>query len=384
MILSPVIRQKFFSTAGVPLVGGKLYSYIANTTTPQATYTDQGGGTPNANPVVLDSNGEANVWMDPSLAYKFILQDVNSVVQWTVDNVSNAGLAGLPQWNTNSSYSQGNIVADSSGSGLLYVSLTNSNLGNVLTSVANWRMFGGSIRTVTGNTTLAVTDELVRSDSTSGALTHTLPACATTPIGKRITVKDVGTGGFTTSVKGAGSDNVDGANTYVTPLILNQSATFENNGSSWDASGIAPIGSVTQNLLAPRASGTTVVAGGVIKTSSSGSFTASSSSFVNVTNLSGTITTTGRPVMLIVQSDGSGSAPFITPGSGLLDLQFFNNTSSGEVGRFEFNGADSGEYPVSFSLLDFPPAGTYNYLVRAKATGTSGVVAFVRLVAFEI
>jgi hypothetical protein len=43
MILSPLLRQRFFDSNGNPLAGGKLYSYAAGTTTPQSTYTDQSG-----------------------------------------------------------------------------------------------------------------------------------------------------------------------------------------------------------------------------------------------------------------------------------------------------------------------------------------------------
>lgn len=85
--LAPFIKQRFFDTNGDPLAGGLLYAYQAATTTPQATYTDSTGGTPNANPVVLDANGEANVWTDVSLSYKFVLKNSSGVTQWTVDNV---------------------------------------------------------------------------------------------------------------------------------------------------------------------------------------------------------------------------------------------------------------------------------------------------------
>ncbi len=87
MNLLPVLRQRYFDANGNPLAGGKLYSYQSGTTTPQNTYTDSVGGTPNANPVILDANGEANVWADPSLSYKFVLKTSADVVQWTVDNV---------------------------------------------------------------------------------------------------------------------------------------------------------------------------------------------------------------------------------------------------------------------------------------------------------
>lgn len=87
MNLLPVLRQRYFDADGNPLAGGKLYTYQAGTTTPQATYTDSTGSTPNANPVVLDANGEATLWVDPELSYKFVLKTSADVTQWTVDNV---------------------------------------------------------------------------------------------------------------------------------------------------------------------------------------------------------------------------------------------------------------------------------------------------------
>lgn len=79
-------KFRAFSAAGVPLVGGLLYSYLAGTGTLQDTYTDQSGNVANTNPVVLDANGEANVWLNGN--YKFTLKDSNSVLQWTVDDIS--------------------------------------------------------------------------------------------------------------------------------------------------------------------------------------------------------------------------------------------------------------------------------------------------------
>lgn len=87
MNLPPVLRQRYLDANGNPLAGGLLYTYQAGTTTPQATYTDSGGGTPNANPIVLDANGEAAMWLDPTLSYKFVLKNSSEVTQWTVDNV---------------------------------------------------------------------------------------------------------------------------------------------------------------------------------------------------------------------------------------------------------------------------------------------------------
>lgn len=94
--LAPVIKQRFFDANGEPLSGGQLFSYMAGTTTPLATYTDASGSTPNSNPVILDSAGYADVFMGPS-NYKFTLKDSLGSVIFTVDNVQStaAQLAGL-------------------------------------------------------------------------------------------------------------------------------------------------------------------------------------------------------------------------------------------------------------------------------------------------
>jgi len=78
--------MQFFAADGTPLVGGKLYTYAAGTTTPSATYTDSTGASANTNPIILDSRGEANVWLSGSL-YKFELKDSVDALIWTVDNV---------------------------------------------------------------------------------------------------------------------------------------------------------------------------------------------------------------------------------------------------------------------------------------------------------
>jgi hypothetical protein len=86
-VLTPQPKMQFTTAAGVPLSGGKVYTYIAGTTTPQATFTDYTGATPNTNPVILDSRGEANIWLGGAL-YKFKLTDANDVEIWTVDYIS--------------------------------------------------------------------------------------------------------------------------------------------------------------------------------------------------------------------------------------------------------------------------------------------------------
>lgn len=85
---SPANYPKFHAfdpSTGLPLVGGKLYTYAAGTTTPLATYSDAALTVPNANPIILDSNGEAVIYVGP-LAYKFVLQKSDGSAVWTFDN----------------------------------------------------------------------------------------------------------------------------------------------------------------------------------------------------------------------------------------------------------------------------------------------------------
>lgn len=80
----PVPIFRAFTSAGLPLAGGLLYTYAAGSLTPQSTYQAD-GSTTNANPVVLDSTGSATVRLQ-SLGYKFILKDSGGATQWTEDN----------------------------------------------------------------------------------------------------------------------------------------------------------------------------------------------------------------------------------------------------------------------------------------------------------
>lgn len=76
-----------FDNDGQFLVAGRLQSFAAGTSTPQATYIDSTLTTQNSNPIILDSRGSANVWLNPALAYKFVLRDSAGNLIWSVDNI---------------------------------------------------------------------------------------------------------------------------------------------------------------------------------------------------------------------------------------------------------------------------------------------------------
>lgn len=103
MNLSPLPTQKFFDNNGAPLVRGLLFTYAAGTSTKIATYKDSSGGPTNTNPIELDYRGEANIWLDQALTYKYVLAPPGDTDPPTrpiqaVDNISAAvTLASLTQ-----------------------------------------------------------------------------------------------------------------------------------------------------------------------------------------------------------------------------------------------------------------------------------------------
>lgn len=91
---SPVIQV--FDDDGNPGVGYRLYSYEVGTTTPKALYTDKDCTVAASNPVVMDSRGEATVFMEGT--YKLVMQDATGSVVWTVAEVGEDSSEGETQY----------------------------------------------------------------------------------------------------------------------------------------------------------------------------------------------------------------------------------------------------------------------------------------------
>lgn len=74
-ILAPPLVFQSFTPNGIPNAFGTLASYIAGTTTPQATYVDSTQTTQNLNPATLNNLGQLSLWLDPAKVYKFLTFD---------------------------------------------------------------------------------------------------------------------------------------------------------------------------------------------------------------------------------------------------------------------------------------------------------------------
>ncbi|ARU23741.1 hypothetical protein RSSE_c3360 [Ralstonia solanacearum] len=89
--LLPNAKAQFIDSTGKPLVGGKVYFYIPNTSTLKDTYQDSAQTILNTNPVVLDANGQAVIW--GSGTYRQVVYDQNGNLIW--DQITQDAYASL-------------------------------------------------------------------------------------------------------------------------------------------------------------------------------------------------------------------------------------------------------------------------------------------------
>jgi hypothetical protein len=125
--------------------------------------------------------------------------------------------------------------------------------------------------------------------------------------------------------------------------------------------------------------------GGIAVSASSGSFTGSSTSYAVVTNLSVTLTTSGRPVQILMTPDTSSTGCFITA-TGSANIACF--AASTLVGNYNADtatggGASSLNFPIAF--VSFPAAGSTTFTIQYKVSfGTNVSIDNWILIAYEL
>lgn len=223
--LAPSLFQTYSDANGNPLSGGKIYTYLAGTTTPQATYTDSTGGTPNTNPVILDSSGRAAIWLDPTLSYKFVLKDSSDVqIGDPIDNVI------------------GVLTADAVATDAIQDSaVTNSKLA---AGAVSGSKMGFTTASKTADYTLTAADSTILADASSASITLSLPT-ATTCAGRIYVVKRIdNTIANSVTLDPNGSETID-LNSTLKLMTQWESVTLLSNGTYWNViahkCGTAPV-----------------------------------------------------------------------------------------------------------------------------------------------
>lgn len=195
--------DQFFTASGAILAGGKLNYYRAGTTTPQATYSDQAGVVPNANPVVLNSAGRLTtpVFLGSNYDYKEVLTDADDVTisPWPFDNIPKA--TGTP-------------VA--TGFERVYLPWT-----QVTTA-------SSPVTLLTANAGAAY-----ECDATAGAIVFNLPSAATIQAGTGYYFKRVDASAYLVTVVPSGAETIDGVNAAIAVPPGYHGVYLISDGAAW-------------------------------------------------------------------------------------------------------------------------------------------------------
>jgi hypothetical protein len=93
---------------GIPVVSGRVQTYIAGTTTNAPTYTNSALTVANTNPVILDNFGSGTFWFDPSIVYDLQVSNLFGSVLYTIQGVNAS----------NSTTIFSSLLSSSAGSGI--------------------------------------------------------------------------------------------------------------------------------------------------------------------------------------------------------------------------------------------------------------------------
>ena len=344
--LSPPPKLQFFDANGNPLAGGFLYSYVAGTSTPLATYNDASGTTYNTNPIILNARGEANVWLGAA-AYKLKLETAANVEIWTVDNIGGGDQFGTVQFLTGVSGSDTITATVTSSSFIAYAAGQMFNFvaagTNTTTSVTlNLNGLGAKSVTKTGTVALSVGDIVIGQvipvvyDGTRFQVTNLVDLASPPPIGS-VTPN---TGAFTT---------------------LSASSTVSGTGFSTYLASPPAIG----GTAASTGQFTTLAVGGALVAG----YKQSVDSTTSLNNSYFKSTDAGASGMNVVYAKDSASP---AAADDIVNLSFYGNNSLGtstEYARLTatianpINGAEDG----SFTLYSYK-AGVFAERVRYTST----------------
>lgn len=120
--LVPWFFQQFRLENGLPLAGGKIFTYVSETSVPKQTYYDIDLEQPCPNPIILDSAGFAPQYFLEAGEYTFVIKDSLDQIIATRDHVLGAASSN---GSTSAEY-QIKIDGDDVDPGFIYDKLQNS------------------------------------------------------------------------------------------------------------------------------------------------------------------------------------------------------------------------------------------------------------------
>ena len=209
-----------------------------------AEFGSKAEGTPeySLDPDDIQSRAEYPLGLDGSWQNNAspFFQDFNALFFLFTRQIEYLMQTGIPEWITTATYQIGSLV--NNGTGVIYKSVTNANVGNALTSAANWMpIIVQTVYTMTTESedyTVLNSDRFIFINEHSGAGAGTeprvkLPAPSALNIGRKITVKLItSVGAHQSYVYTADASTIDG-DSHVLFSTIYTSKTFISNGTNW-------------------------------------------------------------------------------------------------------------------------------------------------------
>jgi len=373
----PLVYPKFraFSaTTNLPLVGGKLYAYLINTTTAKPVYSDPELTTEITQPVVLDSNGEATIY--GSGLYDLKLTTSADVLVWTADSVA---FDQAESTTTNTSLEWVGTIT----TGIVYISTTSFSLTGDVTATwhANRRvkiiltastLYG----TITTSVYTSVTTVVVVLDS--GTLSDSITSVS-------IGILDSSNGSVPKTIPWLALANTfAGANTFQGATVIDDTLNVTGNvdlDANLNVDGSAVIdltlalGANITVATTAAITGNTTIGGTLVVT---GAITGSAASTLAALGVG-----VAAPSAGIIESSGAinagglvyGAGGFKQPGTGGETLKFIRGIISSAGAVIEGSGFTAvrnslGNFTVTFSTAfsDIP-----SFFIEGLTTTTFGI-----------
>lgn len=258
------------NNTGSPLANGTVETFIAGTSTPAVTYTDNTGNTSVGTSVPLDANGRPNsgngIWIESATVYKFIIKNSNGSTVQTIDNISAGGFNGSSSFVT--------AVAESG--------LTTARV--LTTSTTNTIVDGGA------GSTIQVQRTALTGDVTASANSNT-----TTIANNAVTTAKISDASVTLAkMANITTDSLIGRDTAGTgvPEVITLGASLSMTGAN-----VLQRAALTGDVTCPANSNTTTIPAGQV-------------TLAQMANIA-TATVIGRPV------SGTGAPSAMTLGGGI-------------------------------------------------------------------
>ena len=273
----------FLDNSGLPLDSGKIFTYETGTSTNKTTYTDAAAGTPNANPVILDSNGRADIWLDTDVAYRIVVKTSADVTLDTVDAVLGPlDLTGDVAFLGDIALSDGKGIEDDSNnehlifqktaSAVNYWEMTNAATGNnpLLSTAGSDASVGANFKVKGSSGSYSFQDHnsnplLVLGPGTASAVNYFTINNAATGNAPDFTITGTDTNvDFNFQAKGTGTYNLKGTSDSAAELRI-----FEDTDNGTNYFGLKAAASTTASVsyVWPAADGSS---GAVLVTDGSG------------------------------------------------------------------------------------------------------------------